>query len=111
MARAAASGALVGDRAPSRLLWRARRRRIELLRAPAGRRAPAPRREPFVVEEATIADIQKAITSKRLTATELVTLYLQRIKAYDGTCVHEPEGILGPISTIPHAGKIKPSPR
>ncbi len=66
----------------------------------------APRREPFAVEEATITDIQKAITSGRITATELVGLYLERIKAYNGTCVNEPEGILGPISTIPHAGKL-----
>ncbi len=65
-----------------------------------------PRRTPFVVEEATISDIQKAITSKRITATDLVGLYLQRIKAYNGTCVNEPSGILGPISTIPHAGKL-----
>ena len=33
-------------------------------------------------------------------------LYLERIKAYNGTCVNEPEGILGPISTIPNAGKL-----
>jgi amidase len=65
-----------------------------------------PRRTPFVLEEATIADIQKAITSKKITATELVGLYLQRIKAFNGTCVNEPEGILGPISTIAHAGKL-----
>jgi amidase len=66
----------------------------------------APGREPFAVEEATIADIQKALMSKRVTAVELVRLYLERIKAFNGTCVHEPEGILGPISTIPHAGKL-----
>ena len=60
----------------------------------------------FQVEEATIEDIQKAILSGKLTTTELVHLYLQRIKAYNGPCVHEPEGILGPISTIPNAGKL-----
>jgi Asp-tRNA(Asn)/Glu-tRNA(Gln) amidotransferase A subunit family amidase len=60
----------------------------------------------FQVEEATIADIHEAILSRKLTATELVHLYLERIKAYNGTCVNEPEGILGPISTIPDAGKL-----
>jgi len=66
----------------------------------------APKKEPLVLEEATIADIQKAIMQQRITVTELVGLYLQRIKAYNGTCVNEPDGILGPISTIPHAGKL-----
>jgi amidase len=66
----------------------------------------APRREPFAVEEATIADIQKALLTHRISAVDLVHLYLDRITAYDGTCVNEPEGILGPISTIPHAGKL-----
>src|SRR5262249_3218369 len=47
----------------------------------------APRKEPFAVEEATITDIQKALTTGRITAVELVGLYLQRIKAYNGTCV------------------------
>ena len=47
-----------------------------------------------------------AILAKRLTATELVKLYLARIRAYNGTCVEQPDGILGPIKTIPHAGRI-----
>jgi Asp-tRNA(Asn)/Glu-tRNA(Gln) amidotransferase A subunit family amidase len=62
--------------------------------------------EPFHLEEATIADIQQAILSKRLTTTDLVNLYLARIKQYNGTCVKQPEGIFGPIETIPHAGQI-----
>ena len=33
-------------------------------------------------------------------------LYLERIKAYNGTCVKQPEGLLGPIETIPNAGQI-----
>jgi Asp-tRNA(Asn)/Glu-tRNA(Gln) amidotransferase A subunit family amidase len=61
---------------------------------------------PFHVEEATIADIQQAIVERRLTATQLVTMYLKRIQAYNGTCVNQPSGILGPISVIPHAGKL-----
>jgi Asp-tRNA(Asn)/Glu-tRNA(Gln) amidotransferase A subunit family amidase len=64
------------------------------------------RKVPFQVEEATITDIQQAIQTHKLTATELVTKYLERIKAYNGTCVNQPNGILGPISTIPHAGKL-----
>jgi amidase len=60
----------------------------------------------FHLQEATITDIQNAIMAKQLTTTELVQLYLKRIKAYNGTCVNQPQGILGPITTIPHAGQI-----
>jgi Asp-tRNA(Asn)/Glu-tRNA(Gln) amidotransferase A subunit family amidase len=60
----------------------------------------------FHLQEATIADIQRAIMNKEITSTELVKLYLNRIKAYNGTCVKQPQGILGPIETIPHAGQI-----
>ena len=60
----------------------------------------------FHLLEARIADIHAAIESQELTAVELVNLYLARIKAYNGTCVEEPEGILGPIKTIPRAGQI-----
>jgi len=60
----------------------------------------------FHLEEATIADIQSAILSKQITSEQLVRLYLARIKAYNGTCVKEPKGILGPIETIPHAGQL-----
>ena len=70
-------------------------------------KAPAPGlRAPFRVEEATIADIQAAILSHRITAVELVNLYLTRIKAYNGTCVSQPQGLLGPITTIPHAKQL-----
>ncbi len=61
---------------------------------------------PFHLEEATIPDIQQAILAKELTSTQLVELYLKRIKAYNGTCVAEPKGILGPITTIPNAGQL-----
>jgi Asp-tRNA(Asn)/Glu-tRNA(Gln) amidotransferase A subunit family amidase len=60
----------------------------------------------FRVEEATIADIQQAILAKQLTSTELVKLYLTRIKAYNGQSVEMPQGLLGPIKTIPHAGQL-----
>lgn len=60
----------------------------------------------FQIEEATIDDIQTAILKKRITATDVVEMYLERIKAYNGTCVHQPEGVLGPVMMIPDAGKV-----
>jgi Asp-tRNA(Asn)/Glu-tRNA(Gln) amidotransferase A subunit family amidase len=60
----------------------------------------------FRVEEATIADIQSAILRGELTSTRVVELYLDRIKAYNGTCVSQPRGVLGPIKTIKNAGRI-----
>jgi len=60
----------------------------------------------FRIEEATISDIQGAITSKQITTVDVVNLYLARIKAYNGMCVMMPDGLLGPISTIPHAGQL-----
>jgi amidase len=61
---------------------------------------------PFKLMEAKITDIQQAIVDKTLTTEQLVKLYLARIKAYNGTCVKEPDGILGVIETIPNAGQI-----
>ncbi|MBI4468833.1 MAG: amidase [Acidobacteria bacterium] len=60
----------------------------------------------FKIEEATIETIQSAILKGELTSSEVVHLYLGRIRAYNGTCVNEPEGMLGPITTIKNAGKI-----
>jgi amidase len=60
----------------------------------------------FDVHEATVADIQRALRSKRITTVGVVEQYLRRIKAYNGTCVSEPQGILGPVTTIPRAGQI-----
>ena len=73
--------------------------------------APAPlvvaqRRQAFHLQEATIADIQQAIRAKQITTVGLVELYLERIAAYNGPCVNEPQGILGPITTIPNARRI-----
>ena len=62
--------------------------------------------EEFYLEEVTIAGIQDAIRAGDLTAEQLVELYLARIRAYNGTCVNQPEGILGPVTTIPNAGQI-----
>ena len=66
----------------------------------------AQRARTFDVHEATVADIQRAIQSKRITTVGIVEQYLQRIKAYNGTCVNQPQGILGPFTTIAHAGQI-----
>lgn len=60
----------------------------------------------FTLEEATIADIQQGLLTGQLTTVEIVERYLQRTKAYNGACVHEPEGRLGPITTIQNAGRI-----
>jgi len=66
----------------------------------------AEKKPAFHVEEASIASIQQAILSKQVTAVEIVKLYLTRIKAYNGQSVEMPDGLLGPIKTIPHAGQI-----
>src|SRR4051794_33671539 len=69
--------------------------------------SPAPAAKAvFKIEEATIPQIQAAIRSGRVTTTEIVEDYLKRIQAYEGTCVSQPDGLLGPITTIPHAGKL-----
>jgi amidase len=60
----------------------------------------------FQIEEATIDSIQSAILKRQLTSTQVVQAYLKRIKAYDGPCVTQPEGALGPFTTIKHAGQI-----
>jgi amidase len=65
----------------------------------------------FRVEEATIAGAHRAFRAKKLTATELVKLYLARIKAYNGVCVRgdiDPAtGLqLGDITPIPNAGQL-----
>ncbi|MET0984217.1 MAG: amidase [Steroidobacteraceae bacterium] len=60
----------------------------------------------FHLEEATIEQIQQALLSKEITTEQLVRLYLKRIKAYSGTCVKQPQGILGAVTTIPNAGQI-----
>src|SRR5215813_1886718 len=74
-----------------------------MLGAPGGdaQRAPS-----FDVHEATIVDIQRALQSKRITTVGVVEQYLKRIKAYNGTCVNQPQGILGPVTTIAHARQI-----
>ena len=62
----------------------------------------------FRIEEATIENIQAAIQRGELTSTRIVQLYLNRIKAYNGTCVNQPDGVLGlgPITPIKNAGQL-----
>src|SRR5258706_5708107 len=62
----------------------------------------------FRIEEATIEDIQAALLRGELTSTRVVQLYLNRIKAYNGTCVNQPDGVLGlgPITPIKNAHQL-----
>jgi amidase len=76
------------------------------LDASAGAQTEMAMNKKFDIVEATISDIHNAIRAKQITATDLVAMYLARIKAYNGTCVKEPQGLLGPVSPIPHAGAI-----
>ncbi|MGE5060885.1 MAG: amidase, partial [Betaproteobacteria bacterium] len=71
----------------------------------------AARKTAFRVDEATIAGVHRAFRAKKLTATELVNLYLARIKAYNGPCVRgdtDPvTGLqLGDITPIANAGQL-----
>ena len=49
--------------------------------------SPLASAQKFHLEEATIADIHRAIKARQINATQLVSLYLKRIEAYNGTCV------------------------
>lgn len=60
----------------------------------------------FKLEEATIAQVQAAILSKQITTEQVVRGYLARIKAYNGTCVKQPDGVLGVVEPIANAGQI-----
>src|ERR1700720_4995242 len=65
----------------------------------------------FHLEEATIADVHRAILAKQITAVQLVELYFKRIEAYNGTCVKgevDPATglMLGEITPIENAGQV-----
>jgi Asp-tRNA(Asn)/Glu-tRNA(Gln) amidotransferase A subunit family amidase len=71
----------------------------------------ATKKRAFRVEEATIAGVHRAFRARKLTATELVNIYLARIKAYNGICVQgdiDPAtGLhLGDITPVPNAGQL-----
>src|SRR5262249_28947115 len=61
-------------------------------------------RAPFRLEEATIADVHRAIQARQLTATQLVEEYLKRIAAHNGTCVN---GAVDPATGF-QLGDIEP---
>src|SRR6516165_8847800 len=70
--------------------------------------ASAPR---FHLEEATIADVHRAIRAREITAEQIVQLYFRRIEAYNGTCVKgdvDPATglMLGEIVPIENAGQV-----
>jgi amidase len=70
--------------------------------------ASAPR---FHLEEATIADVHRAIRAKEITAEQLVQLYFKRVEAYNGTCVKgevDPAtGLMyGEITPVENAGQV-----
>ena len=63
----------------------------------------------FHLEEASIADVHRAIRAGQITAVQLVNLYFKRIDAYNGTCVKgevDPATglMLGEITPIENAG-------
>jgi amidase len=75
---------------------------------PVAKAVSAPR---FHLEEASIADVQRTIRAKEITAEQLVQLYFRRIEAYNGTCV---KGVVDPatglmfgeITPIENAGQV-----
>src|SRR5262249_38294513 len=79
---------------------------LVLIAVSAAARAPQQPTAKFHLQDANIDDIQHAIMKSQITTAGVVELYLKRIKAYNNTCVNEPMGILGPITTIPHARQI-----
>jgi amidase len=79
-------------------------------RDPVAAADPVPGRR-FHLEEATIADVQRAIRSGQITTVQLVDLYFKRIEAFNGTCVKgetDPENGLmyGEITPVPEAGQL-----
>src|ERR1700722_18789363 len=76
--------------------------------APVAKAVAAPR---FHLEEASIADVHRAIRAKEITAEQLVQLYFKRIDAYNGICVKgevDPAtGLMyGEITPIENAGQV-----
>jgi amidase len=79
-------------------------------REPAAAADPVPERR-FHLEEATIADVHRAIRSGQITAVQLVDLYFKRIEAFNGICVKgetDPENGLmyGEIIPVADAGQL-----
>ena len=49
-------------------------------------RAASPQSGAFRIEEASISDMHRAIQSGQTTCTDIVQAYIDRVKAYNGTC-------------------------
>src|SRR5262249_3569211 len=79
---------------------------LVLIAVSAAARAPQQPTAKFHLQDANIDDIQQAIMKSQITTSGVAELYLKRIKTYNNTCVNELMGILGPITTIPHARQI-----
>src|SRR5262245_8983271 len=65
----------------------------------------------FHLEEATIADVHRAIRARQITAVDLVKLYFKRIEAYNGTCVtgevDRATGLMyGELTPVENAGQV-----
>jgi Asp-tRNA(Asn)/Glu-tRNA(Gln) amidotransferase A subunit family amidase len=74
------------------------------------KRPPRPKRptrsRKFHLLETTIPEIHKALKNREISCVELVELYLDRIEAYNGVCVDQPQGKLGFITAKPNAGQL-----
>jgi len=90
-------------RAPSLLLW-ATTACATVAVASLSTMPAAAQRAVFRLEEASIADVHRAILARQLTATQLVGDYLKRIEAYNGTCV---KGAVDPATGF-QLGDIEP---
>ena len=65
----------------------------------------------FHLEEATIADVHRAIRARQITAIQLVQLYFKRIEAYNSVCVKgdvDPATglMLGDLTPVENAGQL-----
>ena len=67
---------------------------------------PGPRRRRSSASKRQPSPHSGGDAKRQVTTADVVNLYLARIKAYNGTCVNQPQGLLGPVSTIAHAGQL-----
>ena len=84
---------------------------VTVLRAPPASAQNVPpassQNAPFRLEEATIADVHRAIRARQVTATSLVEEYFERIAAFNGPCVN---GAVDPASGF-QLGDVEPRER
>ena len=64
----------------------------------------------FKIEEASIADIQQAIKAGQTTCQQVVQAYLERAKAYNGTCTAPVAGAIGLPSAVTSACRSRCRP-